>query len=383
MSTQRDHVDPLLEEIPTTSTGEEVDPKVLDLAMKIAEKMFLKMKEEDANKKAKEEETRRKAEEDRGKGKIEYNDDLVELLVSRVMSKVSLNTEGSSTKSKGTKFNKVQFDYSRNFILNFSSAPLKKLPTLGELNYDEWADNTKSRLIDVHHSLWEIVNIGMHKPTQGEEMTSKMMQEVHRTAQAVSIIKGSLCPEEYRKVQGREDARDIWNILKISHEGDPKAKRHRIEALESELARYDWSKIESLRSLFDRLMVLVNKIRVLGSEDWSDSKVTRLFMRAYKEKDKSLARMIQDRDDYEEMTPHQLFSKIQQHESEEAPTKTRDSHALLSNEQHSSKKSKDHKSKKVVETSSDEDSSSDEDTTMFIKTFKKFIRKNDKYQRKV
>jgi hypothetical protein len=45
MSTQWDHVDPLLEEIPVTSSGEEVDPKVLDLAMKIAERMFLKMKE--------------------------------------------------------------------------------------------------------------------------------------------------------------------------------------------------------------------------------------------------------------------------------------------------------------------------------------------------
>jgi hypothetical protein len=273
MSTQRDHVDPLLEEIPTTSTGEEMDPKVLDLAMKIAEKMFLKMKEEDAKK---------KVEEDRGRGKIEYNDDLVELLVSRVMSKLSLNTEGSSTRSKVTKFNKVQFDYSRNFIPNFSSAPLGKLPTLSELNYDEWADKMKSHLIGVLPSLWEIVNIGIHKPTQGEEMTSEMMQEVHRNAQAVSIIKGSLCPEEYRKVQGREDARDIWSILKMSHEGDPKSKRHKIEALESELARYDWSKGESLQSLFDRLMVLVNKIRVLGSEDWSDSKVTRLCMRAYK-----------------------------------------------------------------------------------------------------
>jgi hypothetical protein len=51
MSTQRDHVDPLLEEIPVTSSGEEVDPKVLDLAMKIAERMFLKMKEEDAKNK--------------------------------------------------------------------------------------------------------------------------------------------------------------------------------------------------------------------------------------------------------------------------------------------------------------------------------------------
>jgi hypothetical protein len=171
----------------------------------------------------------------------------------------------------------------------------------------------------------------------------------------------------------------------MSHEGDPKAKRHMIEVLESELARYDWIKGESLQSLFDRLMVLVNKIRVLGSEDWSDSNIARLFMRAYKEKDKSLARMIRNRDDYEEMTPHQLFAKIQQHESEEAPTKIRDSHALVANEQESSKKSsmgKDHKSKKIVESSSDDESSSDEDTTIFIKTFKKFVRKNDKYQRK-
>jgi hypothetical protein len=92
MSTQRDHVDPLLEEIPVTSSGEEVDPKVLDLAMKIVEKMFLKMKEKDAKKRAEEEKSRRKAEEDKGKGKFEYNDDLVELLVSKVMSKVSLTT---------------------------------------------------------------------------------------------------------------------------------------------------------------------------------------------------------------------------------------------------------------------------------------------------
>jgi hypothetical protein len=70
-------------------------------------------------------------------------------------------------------------------------------------------------------------------------MTSEMMQEVYYNAQAVSIIKGSVSLKEYQKVQGREDARVIWSILKISHEGDPKAKRHRIEALESELARYD------------------------------------------------------------------------------------------------------------------------------------------------
>jgi hypothetical protein len=105
MSTLRNNEDPLLEELLVTTTSEEVDPKILDLATKIAKKMFLKMKEEDAKKKTEEEESRRKVEEDKGKGKIEYNDDLVELLVSKVMSKVSLNTEESSTKSKGNKFN--------------------------------------------------------------------------------------------------------------------------------------------------------------------------------------------------------------------------------------------------------------------------------------
>jgi hypothetical protein len=92
-------------------------------------------------------------------------------------------------------------------------------------------------------------------------------------------------------------------------------------------------------------------------------------MRAYKEKDKILARMIIDRDDYEKMTPHKLFAKIQQHESEDAPTKARESHALVANEQESSKKSsmgKDHKSKKIVESFSDDESSSEEDTSMFI-----------------
>lgn len=159
-------------------------------------------------------------------------------------------------------------------------------------------------------------------------------------------------------------------------------KRHRIDALENELTRYDWVKGESLQSLFNRLMVLINKIIVPGSDDWNDSKVTRLVMRAYKEKDKGLTRMIRDCDDYEKMAPHQLFAKLQQHESEEAPTKARDSNALAANEKDSSKKvylGKDHKCMKAIESSRDE-SSSDEDTTIFIKSFKKFVRKGDIFQ---
>jgi CHASE3 domain sensor protein len=77
MSALRNNEDPLLKEMLTTSSGEELDPQILDIAKKLAKKMFLKMKEDEAKKKAEEEEARRIVEEgDKGKKKIDYNDDL-------------------------------------------------------------------------------------------------------------------------------------------------------------------------------------------------------------------------------------------------------------------------------------------------------------------
>jgi hypothetical protein len=53
MSVPRNNEGTLTEEILTTSNGEELDPQILNIAMKLAEKMFLKMKEDEAKKKPK------------------------------------------------------------------------------------------------------------------------------------------------------------------------------------------------------------------------------------------------------------------------------------------------------------------------------------------
>jgi hypothetical protein len=88
MSVLRNNEDPIIEEILTMSSGEELDAQTLYITMKLAKTMFLKMKEDEAKRKAEEEEARRKVEEeDKGKKKIDFNNDLVELLVSKVMRK--------------------------------------------------------------------------------------------------------------------------------------------------------------------------------------------------------------------------------------------------------------------------------------------------------
>ena len=152
-------------------------------------------------------------------------------------------------------------------------------------------------------------------------MTPESYRDLQLNAQVISAIQGSLSNEEYRKVIGIGNAKVLWDIIKMSHEGDKKARRTNLETVETELRKFEWIKGESLRSLFDRLMVLINRTRSYGSKDWPDDKVTRLFLDAYQDKDWHMARMIRDRDDYKDMTPHQLFAKINSTEVAEARRK--------------------------------------------------------------
>jgi hypothetical protein len=54
----------------------------------------------------------------------------------------------------------------------------------------------------------------------------------HFNSQATSIVLASLCQEEYNKVQGLKNAKEIWDILKMAHEGDEVTKITKRETIE-------------------------------------------------------------------------------------------------------------------------------------------------------
>jgi hypothetical protein len=47
-------------------------------------------------------------------------------------------------------------------------------------------------------------------------------EQIHKNAQATTFLLASLCRDEYNKVSGLDNTKQIWDTLKISHEG----KRH-------------------------------------------------------------------------------------------------------------------------------------------------------------
>src|SRR6266540_3534478 len=340
---------------------------------------------------------------------------MCEKVMAKMMKKMeNQETSSSSPKktasSKKVEYNRNPFDYSRmqnNFSPNFISVPLGKAPLLDGLNYTDWINKMKLHLIALHPNLREVVNVGVRMPKSDDEVSPEMILDLHHNAQAASVILASLSQEEFRKVNGLEVAKDIWVTLQVSHEGDHKAKLGKIELLEGELEEFVILKGETLQGLFDRLMIIINKMRALGCEEWDDHKVTRQFLRAYQVKNMGLAQMIRDRDDYDEMKPHTLLGKLQQHEiADQATIKVaeRVPNTIMPNiigaikgvalkatnedgynNQSTSRSNKSSKSKEVVdESSTSEDDSlndEDQDVAMFIRSFKKIIKGGNKFRR--
>ena len=67
---------------------------------------------------------------------------------------------------------------------------------------------------------------------------------------------------------------------------------------------------ETVRQMYDRLMLLVSDIRALGSNDWDDTKVTKKLLRAFTPRNPTLATMIRRDPSYNKMTPNQLLGEI-------------------------------------------------------------------------
>jgi hypothetical protein len=84
----------------------------------------------------------------------------------------------------------------------------------------------------------------------------------------------SLCRDEYNKFRGLDNAKKIWDTLKISHEGNDATMITKMELVEGELGRFAMIRGEEPTQTYNRLKTLVNKIRSYGSTRWMDHDVT-------------------------------------------------------------------------------------------------------------
>jgi hypothetical protein len=211
-------------------------------------------------------------------------------------------------------FHEVPHNYAQ-FLGNhpsekFYSMHLGKPPHFDGMGYPKWAYDMQMHLYGLHPSLRKIVVIGVTIPTEGETLTLEHEEDLHRNAQATRVITGYLCAQEFNKVRNIQIAKVIWDTLKEAHEGTEHVRQGKMDLINEELELFFMKDGETMREMYDRLMLLVLDIRALESVDWDDSKVTKKLLRAFAPKDKNLAAMIRRDPNYYKMTPNQLLGEI-------------------------------------------------------------------------
>jgi hypothetical protein len=191
------------------------------------------------------------------------------------------DNDDSSSKKKTVNQN-YSFDYSRmpyNSNAHLLSIPLGKPPHFDGEDYSFWSHKMRSHLFSLHPSIWEIVENGMHFDSTDNPVV--INEQILKNAQTTIVLLTSLCRDEYNKVSGLDNAKQIWDTLKISHKGNDGTMITKMELVEGELGRFAMIKGDEPTQTYNRLKTLVNKIRSYGSTRWTDHDVVRLMLRSF------------------------------------------------------------------------------------------------------
>jgi hypothetical protein len=130
---------------------------------------------------------------------------------------------------KGDKrcYNTTSFNYNNlPHSSAFTSVPIGKLPSRFDgTNYTKWKYLIKMHLISLSLSIWMVVCAGVDFPEENEELDFEQLQQIHRNAQASSVLLSSLEKYEFDRVNGLEKAKDICDTLQRGHEGTKHMKK--------------------------------------------------------------------------------------------------------------------------------------------------------------
>jgi hypothetical protein len=145
----------------------------------------------------------------------------------------------------------------------------------------------------------------------GEGYDSDEVAQVrHFDSQATTILLASLCREEYNKVQGLKSAKEIWDVLKTTHEGDEVTKITKRETIKGELGRFILNQGEEPQAMYNRLKTLVNQVRNLGSTKWDDHEMVKVILRSLVFLNPTQVQLIRGDPRYKLMSPEEVIGKF-------------------------------------------------------------------------
>ncbi|CAL1383103.1 unnamed protein product [Linum trigynum] len=151
-------------------------------------------------------------------------------------------------------------------------------PRFEGVNYGYWR-NWMELFIGSTDPDWS--NIVLDGPLEVKEARGKWSEQDKKNFQlnskATNMMYSALGPEEYHRVTGCKSAKEIWDKLRIAHEGTSHVKISKINSLKQEFESFVMKPDETIKEMNDRFMNIVNSLRNMEVDYPSDDLVRKIL----------------------------------------------------------------------------------------------------------
>ena len=101
------------------------------------------------------------------------------------------------------------------------------------------------------------------EPKLRSEWSETEVKKVQVNFKAINTLRCTLNPTEFNRISICTTAKEIWDKLKITHEGTSQVKESKIALISNQYEMFKMQANESVTSWFDRYTTIVNQLNQL------------------------------------------------------------------------------------------------------------------------
>jgi hypothetical protein len=156
-----------------------------------------------------------------------------------------------------------------------------KAPIFNGTNFAFWKVRMRTYLMSLGADVWEVVETGYTKPIVFLSKDEKL--EFTFNAKAMNAILSGLAESEFVKLMNLQTAKEMWEKLISSYEGNEKVKDAKLQTHRLRFEQLRMNEDENISKFFLRVDEMVNAMRGLG-ETIDDSLLVQKILRSLPER---------------------------------------------------------------------------------------------------
>ncbi|GJV18216.1 hypothetical protein Tco_1363539 [Tanacetum coccineum] len=202
---------------------------------------------------------------------------------------------------------------------------MQRPPLFESDHFIYWKNRFKTYVKAKDLDLWHIIlngdfpPVARNKETQILEMVpfeqqdDDLKKKLAKNNEAKMVLYNVLPKKEYERIFMCKTAKDIWQSLLITHQGNSQVKDNKIDLLVQQYEQFTILEEESIDSGFARFNTIITSLKALD-EGFSSKNYVRKFLRALHPKWRAKVTAIEESKDLSSLALDELIGNLKVHE---------------------------------------------------------------------